>query len=199
MDTIDQIKQICAETDNDWFLTHYFTTIALYDLELMEELKKENIFNFDERTCVCKEGIGCKRCDIEIDRTIYFDDLKMSKLGSNIYDYEEEIYIKSKWIIPDKIDGEIPGFILLRCYNNKINDEEFTHELVFACVRYKYRKNGVLKNMLSNIPKEWNIWLEANSKDIEDIENVWKKCGFTYYTTIKGSFFGDKIIYKRKN
>ena len=52
---------------------------------------------------------------------------------------------------------------------------------------------------LPTIPKEWNIWLEANSKDIEDIENVWKKCGFTYYTTIKGSFFGDKIIYKRKN
>jgi hypothetical protein len=46
--------------------------------------------------------------------------------------------------------------------------------------------------MVNCIPKEWNIWLEANSKDIENIENIWEKCGFQYHTTIHGH-----LIYKK--
>lgn len=81
------------------------------------------------------------------------------------------------------IDGEIPGFILIKCYGMCLGNEEFTHELLFACVKYKYRKIGILKNMLSKIPKEWKIWLEANSNDIENVGKIWKKCGFLYHTT----------------
>ena len=70
-------------------------------------------------------------------------------------------------------------------------DKVFTHELVFACVRNKYRKKGILKYMVNLIPKEWNIWLEANSNDIENVENVeniWKKCGFSYHKTINEKY-----------
>jgi hypothetical protein len=33
MEIVKQIKQICLETDNEWFLTHDFTKIALCDLQ----------------------------------------------------------------------------------------------------------------------------------------------------------------------
>jgi hypothetical protein len=203
MELVEQIKQICVETDNKWFLTHQFTKIALYDLELQENLEKENIItsvdSFHESECIClQENIQqkvCIRCTVEIERNDHFDELKLSKSQNCIYDYENEVYTKSKWIIPEKIDDEIPGFILIKCCGDglEVEDEGFTHELVFACVRYKYRKNGILKNMVRKIPKEWNIWLEANSNDIENVENVWGKCGFSYHTTIHDEY----LIYKR--
>jgi len=56
MEIIKQIKQICLETDNEWFLSHEFTKIAIYDLELKEQLEKQIIFNFDERKCLCSQG-----------------------------------------------------------------------------------------------------------------------------------------------
>ena len=87
-------------------------------------------------------------------------------------------------------DDEIPGFILIKCSNHF---DGFTHELVFACVRPDYRKKGILKNMVNRIPKEWNIWLESDSTDIKNVENIWEKCGFSY---LKGG--GIKcLIYKK--
>jgi hypothetical protein len=190
MEIIKQIKQICLETDNEWFLSHEFTKIAIYDLELKEQLEKEIIFNFDERKCLCSQGLDCIYCNIEIIRSLELNKLNLSNCH---YDYEKSlydaVYIKSKWIIPEKIDGEIPGFLLIKCCGIEM---VFTHELVFAIVRPKYRKRGILKNMVYNIPKEWNIWLEANSNVIDNVENIWEKCGFSYHKTI------DKhLIYKK--
>jgi hypothetical protein len=196
MEIVEQITQICIETDNEWFLTHQFTKIALYDLKLKEQLEKESIpkfYDFDERKCICLQGEECIRCFIETERTEYLDVLKLSNSQNCIYDYETETYTKSKWILPDKIDGELPGFILIKCCGDGLGEEGFTHELVFACVRYKYRKKNILKNMVNNIPKEWNIWLEANSNDIEHVEKIWEKCGFTYHMTINEEY----IIYKK--
>jgi hypothetical protein len=193
METIEQIKQICLETNNEWFLGHDFPQVALFDLQLIEVLKEENILNFDERECVCNENKECIRCDIETDRRDALDKLKLCKSCNYIYDYNEHVYTKSKWIIPEKIDCEIPGFMLIKCCNGGFYEKNFTHELVFACVRQKYRKRGILKNMVSNIPKEWNIWLEANSNDIKNVENIWEKCGFSYYQTINKT----QIIYKK--
>jgi len=186
MEIVTQIKQICIETDNEWFLNHSFPKIALGDLQLKEKFEKENIFTFNERVCTCqtKRGENCIRCYIETERREEFDKLNLYKPGN--YDYEEECYSKSIWIIQDKIEDEIPGFILIKCCCNVIGvRNRFTHELVFACVRPKYRKKGILKNMVNRIPKEWNIWLEAN----EDVENIWKKCGFIYHTIRGGRLF----------
>jgi hypothetical protein len=212
MDIIKQIEQICIETDNSWFLTHDFTKIALCDLQLKEQFEKEDIFDFDERECVCNKSKRedfcvscmslfdyereciCKRedlcvsCMIETERSDILDKLEIYKL--NNYDYEKYVYSKSKWIISSEIDGEIPGFILINC-NNEF--DKFTHELVFACVRHKHRNKGILKNMMKSIPKKWDIWLEANSNDIENIENVWEKCGFSFHKTIRGMH----LIYKK--
>jgi hypothetical protein len=66
--------------------------------------------------------------------------------------------------------------------------------MYFACVRTKYRRLGILKNMVKSIPKEWNIWLEASSIDIDNIGYVWEKCGFSFHT----SYYNHKI-YKRVN
>ena len=197
MEIVEQINQICLETNNEWFLNHQFTKIALYDLKLKEELEKDKIisseFNFDERECVCFQGKECIMCLIEMERDNHFDKLQLSKCSNAIYDYKNNIYTKSKWIIAEPINGEIPGFILIKCSGDGLYNEDFTHELVFACVRPRYRKNGILKNMVNKIPKEWNIWLEANSNDIENIKHIWEKCGFIYNTTIHGKY----QIYKK--
>jgi hypothetical protein len=196
METVTHIKQICVETDNEWFLTHDFPKIALCDLQLKSKLEKENIFTFDERVCICQTNTGrdtCISCHIELERHDEFDKLDLNKHCNNIYDYETECFTKSIWIIPDKIEGEIPGFMLIKCCGNGIGlDEGFTHSLEFACVRPKFRKKGILKNMVNRIPNEWNIWLEANSVDIENVENIWEKCGFIYHTTID-----EALIYKK--
>lgn len=195
MEIVTQIKQISVETDNEWFLTHNFPKIALCDLQLKEKLEKENIFTFDERECICHTNTGyCVSCEIEIEREQEIVKLNLAKLYDNIYDYNTELYTKSIWIIPDNIGYEIPGFILIKCCGGGIGvSEGFTHELVFACVRRKYRKKGILKNMVNRIPKEWNIWLEASSADIENVENIWEKCGFLFHKNSHGR----KLIYKK--
>lgn len=197
MEIIEQINQICVETDNTWFPTHEFTKLALHDLKLNEQIVKENIyFTIDDynKECVCCQEVDhCIRCEIDLNRWEELNNLGLQKSCNYLYNYEEEDYIKSKWIIPEKINGEIPGFILIKCCGGCFEDEGITHELVFACVRHKYRKQGILKNMVNNIPKEWNIWLEAQSNDIENVENIWAKFGFSYHSTIFEHLIYNKI------
>tara|TARA_Y100001970_G_scaffold291461_1_gene428678 strand:- start:9556 stop:10167 length:612 start_codon:yes stop_codon:yes gene_type:complete len=199
MEIVKQIKQICIETDNEWFLTHEFTKVAVCDLQLKEKLEKEKnitIFNDCECTCLTETTDECIRCFVETERRDEIDKLNLIKHCGNIYNYETEYYTKSKWIIPDKIEGKIPGFILLKCTRDDVNGSLFTHGLEFACVRPEYRKQGILKNMINQIPKEWNIWLEASSKEIENVENIWEKCGFRYHETIQ-TIHGTHLIYKK--
>jgi hypothetical protein len=129
------------------------------------------------------------KCYVEIDRLD--NNLKLKLLKT----YEDGDFIKSKWIIPDKIDGLIPGFILIKCHSREFDD--CSHHLYFACVRPQYRRRGILKSMINCIPKEWNIWLEASSVEIDNVEKIWEKCGFSYHTTINGCLFGEQMIYKR--
>ena len=197
MEIVKQIKEICVETDNEWFLTHLFTRMALSDLQLKEKLEKErNILTFNECECTCGTDTTeeCIRCYIELERHYEFDELNLCKSWGNIYDYNTDMYIKSKWIIPDKIEDEIPGFMLIKCCGDDI-EGDFTHALEFACVRPKYRKKGILKNMVNQLPKEWNIYLEASSREIENVENIWEKCGFQYHDTINN--FVEHLIYKK--
>lgn len=197
MEIVEQIKKICIETDNNWFLSHSFTKIALCDLQLKEELEQErNILTFNDCECTCLTEIDwnskCIRCDVEIERNYEIDKLNLSKYDSNIYDSDKYYYTKSKWIIADKIEGKIPGFMLIKCCGNDIGDD-FTHAIQFACVKPEYRKKGILTNMVNQLPKDWNIWLEASSRDIKNVEDIWKKCGFQYHHTISNQH----IIYKK--
>ena len=195
MEIVEQIKEICIETDNDWFLTHSFTQIALCDLQLKEKFKKERnlmIFNDCECTCLTKTTDECIRCIVEDERNDEIDKLNLNKNWANIYHYDKEYYTKSKWIIADNIEGKIPGFMLIKCCGDDMGGD-FTHAIEFACVRPKYRKKGILKNMVNKLPKDWNIWLEASSHDIKNIEDIWKKCGFQYHKLINNKH----IIYKR--
>jgi predicted acetyltransferase len=180
MSIIDQIKDMCNESENGWFLTHNFPKIGLYDLEFEEKYK---LWNTDEKAIVRYDDIS--------------KIVKNYKLG-NIYDFETEDYVKSHWIFPDKIDEEIPGFILIKCNGGDFEDDGFTHEVYFAFVKEKYRNRGILKSMVEKIPKEWNIWLEASSNQIDNVENIWEKCGFVFHEIIKEGIFGNHLIYKRK-
>ena len=195
MEIVEQIKEICIETDNDWFLKHSFTQIALCDLQLKEKFKKERnlmIFNDCECTCLTKTTDECIRCIVEDERNDEIDKLNLNKNWANIYHYDKEYYTKSKWIIADNIEGKIPGFMLIKCCGDDMGGD-FTHAIEFACVRPKYRKKGILKNMVNKLPKDWNIWLEASSHDIKNIEDIWKKCGFQYHKLINNKH----IIYKK--
>lgn len=195
MEIVEQIKEICIETNNNWFLTQSFTEIALCDLQLKEKLKKErNIMTFNDCECTCftETTDECIRCDVEMERHDEIDKLNLSKVLGNIYDYDTCCYTKSKWIIADNIEGKIPGFMLIKCCDDDIGGD-FTHAIEFACVRPEYRKKGILKNMVNQLPKDWNIWLEASSHDIKNVENIWKKCGFQYHKLINNQH----IIYKK--
>ena len=201
MDIVEQIKEICVETDNEWFLTHDFTKIALSDLQLKEKLEKEeNILTLDGHECTCHTNIDteCIGCIVQLDREEEIKKLNVHNVKGRFYDFDRDMYINSKWIIPDRIEGKIPGFILLKCTGDDVNGSLFTHGLEFACVRPEYRKQGILKNMVYQIPKEWNIWLEANSNEIKNVENIWEKCGFQYHCTISSHGWGeDHKIYKK--
>ncbi len=197
MDLINQIKNICIETNNEWFLLHDFPKIGLYDLELEDYLNKNNILKSELINCICPNEDDCKYCDIEIKRNDDINDLKLSKLN-NIWDFTKEVYFKSIWIFGEKIKGEIPGFILIKEANIEISNESFTHELVFVCVKPKYRKMGILKNMINKFSVDWKIWLEASSNDIGNIEEIWEKCGFKHHITLSSLYKPNGyIIYKR--
>lgn len=186
----DQIKDLCVESGNTWFLNHSFAQIALHDFNLLKKYHDEDLFDTDEFIDVKHECFGmleCTPCMVSLRRD---DDLENSGIFLNKtqnYDYDIDIYYRSKWIIADMINGEIPGFILLRCGTN-FEDDVFTHELYFAFVKSEYRKRGILKQMLNEIPKEWKVWLEANSTETENIGSIWGKCGFKYYKTINNQF-----------
>jgi hypothetical protein len=195
MEIIEEIKQICIETDNEWFLTHDFTRISLYDLILKKEYYETD---FDYRKCVCHKGIHCNYCNIEMEREKYADENEIQR--TSCYDFNNEVFLKSIWIIPEKINNKIPGFILIKCHEQSSKFEDFTHELVFACVRREFRNKGVLKQMVKSIPENANIWLEANSNQIKNIEVIWEKCGFTFHKNIiYNSLLGQSkhVIYKR--
>lgn len=196
MEIIDQIKDICNETENEWFLTHEFTKLALFDLKFNEQFENQKIqwrteLNqaFNDGKIEYDELVNSEWEWDEIERSEELD--KLDLYQNLVYDNNKG-YIESKWIIPDRVDGKIPGFILIKCSGVGIGDDDlFTHCLEFACVRPEYRNQGVLKGMINQIPKEWNIWLEASSCEIKNVENIWKKCGFQYHTNIRGH-----LIYK---
>ena len=63
-----------------------------------------------------------------------------------IYNFDTEEYVKSKWILADEINGEIPGFILIKCDGGMGEEfKSFTHEIYFAFVRQEYRRMGYYK------------------------------------------------------
>ena len=53
--------------------------------------------------------------------------------------------------------------------------------------------------MVNQLPKQQNIWLEASSNEITNIENIWKKCGFSFYKSISDNQCNDHRLYKRMN
>jgi hypothetical protein len=51
--------------------------------------------------------------------------------------------------------------------------------------------------MVNKIPKEWNIWVEATSNEIPNVETVWEKCDFSYYGRIEGRIDTPQLIYQK--
>ena len=97
MEIVELIKEICIETDNNWFLTHSFTKIALCDLQLKEKLKKErNIMTFNDCECTCftETTDKCIRCNVEMERNYEIDKLNLNKVWGNIYDSDTCYYTK---------------------------------------------------------------------------------------------------------
>lgn len=207
MEQVDQIKQIAIETNNQWFLTHDIVKIALVDLKVKTEWEgiwKEEGVNADEVTCTCNiedtKDICCYYCEIETDRHLQIEELKLSKSQNGIYDFKKNEYTKTRWIT-HVIDGKIKGFMLIKCDGSIFQNKEFTHELIFACVSTKYRQMGILTDMLSIIPTEWKVWLEATSNEIPNVETVWEKCGFSYYGRIEGgigNMYNPQLIYQKR-
>jgi len=197
-ETVLAVEEICHETGNDWFLTHTFTHLSLGDLKLQNFFKQRDYSNFFHvGECICSTGTcdDCWRCELEIWRMELFADMKLDNTDfwSCCYDFDTDRWTRSKWIFADKIDGKIPGFMLIKCTGGRFEDEKFTHELNFACVRPEFRRRGILRNMVSQLPKEWSIWLEAGSFDIPRVEKIWKKCGFSFH---KNDVLG-RVFYKK--
>jgi len=141
------IQKICEDNDEKWFLTHNYTKLSLTHLE----------------------------CDGEWERA----QLDTERLSYSIeYRWYAECFSEGEmlpmWIIPEKINGKIPGFMLLRQHDGK----EYDYHIDFTCVGKEFRKMGVLKNMLSKIPKNSRVSLES-SNDVTD--EIWKKLGFCAY------------------
>ena len=167
-DIISQIGIMCNESENSWFLTHSFTEMALHDL------RRKDDENYEETR-------DWEICDI----------IRAGRDNSYVYEYikdahrkGEDYYEKSQWIFPEFIDGELPGFILLQIDSPDETPDGITHQIYFAFVKRKFRKQGILKSMMAQIPKETNIWLQASSNEIRKVEKVWEKVGFTYVKTI---------------
>lgn len=187
METIKQIKDICNNLYNKWFLTHNSTKLAFIDILLIEKYGEDT---FNERKCTCLADDDCIFCDIEMEREELMQ-FNHQDIYIDIFDYNEACYKKTKFITYRE-KNKIIGFMLL--IEGGMSDiGENTYGLNFAYVIKSYRRNGVLKKMISQIPKEWNIWLEANSTEIENISYVWEKCGFQFHKIINNKH----IIYKK--
>ena len=169
MEISRQIKEICQETKNTWFLTHNITKVALYDLEYptQEPKRTQNIAKI------------------------------LNNVKGIVFNYESEEYRDDHiWILPESINGEIPGFILLR----KTDFEDFEYELYFALVRKKYRKKCILKKMFKENENIGDIWLEAESNEIDNVEIIWEKFGFTFHKEITTNtpYYSEHKIYGRR-
>lgn len=157
---VKEITDICDESGNDWFLLHYFPMIALADLKY----KNNDTYNNNRDLCIIKKVIerDTKQC--------------------NIYDWENNKYASSIWIFPKRINGELPGFMLVKCYGGDFTEDGFTHEIYFAYIKPKFRRNGLLKYMVSKLPSNSKIWLEAsNMGELDNTEVVWENVGFKRY------------------
>ena len=203
MEQVDQIKKIAIETGNEWFLTHAITKIGLIDLKVkdeFEDLWKDEGVNADKVTCTCNisdtKDLCCYYCEIEVERHLKIEELNLSKSLNGIYDFKKDEYTKTCWIT-HVIDGKIQGFMLIKCSGGIFQNKGFTHELIFACVSPKCRQMGILQSMVNKIPKEWNVWLEATSNEISNVETVWEKCDFSYYGRIQGRIDTPQLIYQK--
>ena len=203
MEQVNQITQLAIETGNEWVLTHTITKIGFIDLKVKDEwetLWKDEGVNADEVTCTCNipdtKALCCYYCEIEVDRHLQIEELKLSKSQNGIYNFEKDEYTKTRWIT-HVIDGKIQGFMLIKCNGGIFQHKGFTHELTFACVNPKYRQMGILQSMVNKIPKEWNVWLEATSNEISNVETVWEKCDFSYYGRIEGRIDTPQLIYQK--
>ena len=147
METANEIRQICEDNGDTWFLSHCYSQIALtflesdgeWDLSKTDPEKMKDSINY-------RYYANC------------FSDNEMLPM----------------WIIPEKINGKIPGFMLLIPYEG----DEFDYVIDFVCVREEFRKRGVLKSMLNEIPSNSRITLESAGINSDE---VWKKCGFEVY------------------
>ena len=83
-------------------------------------------------------------------------------------------------------DEDKRGFLLFTI--NKWSSCE-NHIIYFAYTIDKYRKQGVLKNLLTNINKYENIIAEVNS---EETKEIWQKLGFKFYRN-----YGHDILLKK--
>jgi hypothetical protein len=147
METANEIRQICNENGEDWFLTHSYNQLALTFME----------------------------CDGKWDQS-KADPEKMK--SNSTYKYYVACFsddeILPTWIIPKKIDGKIPGFMLLIPYEG----DEFDYVIDFVCVRKEFRNRGVLRSMMNEIPSNSRITLESAGINSDE---VWEKCGFEVY------------------
>lgn len=180
MDIITEIKNMCLDSDNLWFLEHVFTRIAFIDL------KCGGYYTTDNRDDIIMSEY----------KNTYEEKIAINLFKEN-FDNDKEEFISSKWIFPERINNELPGFILLRCNGGILKNEGFTHEIYFAFVKEKFRNKGILKNMIQQIPEEWNVWLEPSSKEIKNIYEIWTKLGFEHYC-FKRKYNGIIDIYSKK-
>lgn len=139
---VEQIKNMCEE-EEDWFLSHFRTKTALFDLV--------NIFETEEERDEC----------IKI---LFGSEAPLSTKADGHY-------VKTKWILAEKINNEIPGFILLSLDGR----EETDGSIYFAFVRPKYRKKGILKSMMMKT-LDYKLRLYSHSGLFE----LWEKFGFSF-------------------
>jgi predicted acetyltransferase len=180
MDIITEIENMCLDSDNLWFLEHAFPRIALIDLKHKD---KDNYTKDIRNYIIVEEYLNTYKRGIA------------KNLVDEIFDDDKEEFISSKWIFPERINNELPGFILLRCNGGILKNEGFTHEIYFAFVKEKFRNKGILKNMIQQIPEEWNAWLEPSSKEIKNIYEIWRKLDFEHYCSKKKYNDNIKIDY----
>ena len=195
MDIVKQIKSLCDRNGQEWFYSHTAPEIGLNDFLLQEqeiELFGANgctMYDFENRKCTCNppfekiicscDGSNCLNkcchsCAVEKKR------LEMSTgISKDFRDYSLGELKRSRWILHKNRKRVVDGFIFITKESNY--DDEYDYYIYFALVDKKLRKKGILKRMLTQIPKHWNLKLDV-SGDMRDRNNsmIWQKCGFKY-------------------